>query len=41
MSPRIFHMHLYDQIYKNKIKKILDVDEILVKAKEEGYEITY
>ena len=29
MSPRVYHMHLYDEIYKNKIKKVLSKDELI------------
>ena len=35
MSPRIFHMHTYEKIYKNKINKILTSEEISVKRQKE------
>ena len=41
MSPRIYHMHLYDEIYKNKIQKTLDIEEIIRQAEEKAYEINY
>ncbi len=41
MSPRIYHMHLYDDIYKSKIKKLLSKDELIKLAKEKAYKIIY
>ena len=41
MMPRIYHMHLYDDIYKNKIKNTIDIDELIKKAQEKAYEINY
>ena len=41
MSPRIYHMHLYDEIYKGDIKKLLTPDQIITKAEEKAYEINY
>ena len=41
MSPRIYHMHIYEEIYKNKLKKTLDIDEIIKQAEEKAYEINY
>ena len=41
MSPRVYHMHLYDEIYKNKIKKVLSKDELIKLAQEKAYRINY
>ena len=41
MSPRIFHMHLYEKIYKNKINKILTSEEMIIEAAKRAYEINY
>ena len=41
MSPRVYHMHLYDQIYKNKIDKSLPKDELIKLAEEKAYKIIY
>ena len=41
MSPRVYHMHLYDEIYKNKIKKVLSKDELIKLAQEKAYIINY
>ena len=41
MSPRIYHMHLYDDIYKNKITKVIDPEEMISKAAKKGYKISY
>ena len=41
MSPRVYHMHLYDEIYKNKIKKVLSKDELIKLAQEKAYKINY
>lgn len=41
MSPRVYHMHLYDEIYKDKIKKVLSKDELIKLAQEKAYKIIY
>ena len=41
MSPRIYHMHINSEIYKNKIHKPLDIDKIINQAEEKAYEINY
>ena len=41
MSPRIYHMHLYDDIYKNKITKVIDPEEMISKAAKKAYKISY
>tara|TARA_Y100000589_G_scaffold221027_1_gene208641 strand:- start:3884 stop:4792 length:909 start_codon:yes stop_codon:yes gene_type:complete len=41
MSPRIYHMHINSEIYKNKKHKPLDIDKIIKQAEEKAYEINY
>lgn len=41
MSPRVYHMHLYDDIYKSKINKLLSKEELIKLAKEKAYKIIY
>ena len=41
MSPRVYHMHLYDDIYKSKINKLIAKDDLIKLAKEKAYKIIY
>ncbi len=41
MSPRIYHMHLYDDIYKKKITYDMNIKEMIKEAAKNAYDITY
>ncbi len=41
MSPRIYHMHLYDDIYKKKINYDMNIKEMIKEATKNAYDITY
>lgn len=41
MSPRVYHMHLYKEIYTNKIKEVISPEDMISKAIKNSYEINY
>lgn len=41
MSPRVYHLHLYEEIYTNKINEVISLKDMVAKAKKNAYEINY